>query len=168
VQLVPAGSTVLDIGAGDLRLARQLARRAEYVIAVEIQPDLGAGESLPDNLEVIRADARTWPFPAGLDAAVLLMRHCRHVGLYIDKLTAAGCRWLITNARWGLGVERIDLRAPRAPFATVSLGWYGCRCGGTGFVPGLPGELTDRLLDTVREVDHCPECSHGRNRHRLP
>jgi hypothetical protein len=167
-QLVPPGSVVLEIGAGDLRLARRLARVATRVIAVEIQPELGAAGPLPANMTVVRADARDWPFPAGVDVAVLLMRHCRHVGLYIDKLTAAGCRWLVTNARWGVDVERIDLRAPRLPFTAVRLGWYACRCGGTGFVPGPPNELVDPLLETVHEVDYCPECSHGRNRHRLP
>lgn len=163
---VPPGAVVLDIGAGDLRLARRLAARARRVYAVEQRPEL-LGGGAPDNVCVICADARQWPFPPGLDAAVLLMRHCAHFALYRRKVEEAGGRWLITNARWGMGVECIDLARPPQPYEALAMGWYACRCGRTGFRPGPPTELTGAVLETVVEVDDCPGCHHGWNRSRL-
>lgn len=156
---VPPGATVLDIGAGDLRLARRMARRARWVYAVEQQPHLLAGDPLPPNLIAICADARDLPVPPNVDTAVLLMRHCRHFALYRRKLEAAGCARLITNARWGMDVECIDLAARPRPYAELPLGWYACRCGATGFVPGPPELLTPVVAETIIEVDHCPECA---------
>lgn len=154
---------VLDIGAGDLRLARRMAGRVRKVYAIEIQAalvndgdDLIGGE--PDHLAVVCADARTLPFPAGITLAVLLMRHCRQVGLYWDKLKVAGCQRLITNARWRVGVERVDLTAWRRPYSQVAMGWFACSCGATGFIPGPPEQLTLTVLNTVQEVSVCPEC----------
>lgn len=163
----PRGATVLDIGAGDLRLARRLAGRARLVYAIERRPELLATGSLPANLIVIRGDARVLPFPA-VDTAVLLMRHCRHFRLYRAKLEAAGCVRLITNARWGMGVECIDLTAAPRPYDELAIGWYACRCGATGFRPGPLSQLTARVAETVTEVDCCPECKdHGRISNRL-
>jgi hypothetical protein len=166
LEWVPDGAAVLDIGAGDLRLARRLARRVRVVYAIEQHAHLTAGPPLPDNLIVIIGDARALPFPP-VDVAVLLMRHCRHFALYRRKLAATGCARLITNARWGLDVEWIDLTARPQPYAELALGWYACRCGATGFRPGPPAELTPELAETIFEVDDCPECYHGRNSYRL-
>jgi hypothetical protein len=163
---VPVGAAVLDIGAGDLRFARWLAARARLVYAVERQPQL-LRDPVPDNVHPVCADAREWPFPAGLDAAVLLMRHCAHFALYRRKLEAVGCRWLITNARWGMGVECIDLAAPAIPYDALALGWYACRCGAVGFRAGPPEALTGAHLETVVEVTDCPGCHHDWNRPRL-
>lgn len=113
---VPPGAVVLDIGAGDLRFARQLAASVRLIYAVERRPELLAAAAAwlrqADNVRAVCADARDWPFPPGLDVAVLLMRHCAHFALYRRKLEAVGCRWLITNARWRMAVECIDLAAP--------------------------------------------------------
>jgi SAM-dependent methyltransferase len=153
---------VLEIGAGDLRLSRRLAARARQVYALEIEPHLVeaavAGQPLPENLSVICADARHIPFPAGITTAVLLMGHCTHYRLYAEKTLAAGGRWLITNARWRMGVERIDLARPPLPFTAVAMGWYACRCGHTGFVPGPAEKLTGEVLAAVHEVGECPRC----------
>lgn len=160
LSFVPGGATVLDIGAGDLRLARRLAGRARLVYAVEQHPALlGNAPSLPPNLIAICGDARALPVPPGVDTAVLLMRHCRHFALYRTKLEAAGCQRLITNARWGMGVECIDLDAPPQPYDDLSLGWYACRCGATGFRPGPPEQLTSSVAETIHEVNQCPECA---------
>ena len=165
---VADGAAVLDIGAGDLRLARRLAGRARIVYAIEQHAELIAGEPLPTNLIVICGDARALPFPAGIDTAVLLMRHCRHFALYRQKLAAVGCRQLITNARWGMGVECIDLTAPAVAYDTLPIGWYACRCGSTGFRPGPPEQLSAILAESIHEVENCPECKHyGRISHRL-
>ncbi len=166
LSFVPPGAVVLDIGAGDLRFARRLAARARLVYAIERRPELLGGD-VPENIRIVCADARDWPFPPGLDAAVLLMRHCAHFALYRRKLEAAGCPRLITNARWGMGVECIDLATPPRPYETVAIGWFACRCGRTGFRPGPPEALTGAVLATVIEVDDCPGCHHGRNRPRL-
>jgi len=169
LEYIPHGAAVLDIGAGDLRLARRMAARARVVYAIERNPALLPGEPLPPNLIVIHGDARTTPFPEGIDTAVLLMRHCRHFALYRRKLEAVGCARLITNARWRTGVEWIDLRARPRPYAELAMGWYACRCGAAGFRPGPAERLTAELADIVHEVDRCPECvNHGRNSHRIP
>lgn len=152
---------VLDIGAGDLRLARQMAVLVRKVIAWEIQSDilsLGIDSSLPANLALMVTDARQEAVPTDVNVAVLLMRHCTHFRLYAEKLVAAGCRWLLTNARWGLDVEKVDLLAKRIPFTAVSLGWFACQCGHTGFVPGPPEQLTPDIERTIYEVFDCPEC----------
>jgi hypothetical protein len=169
LDFVPPGAVVLDIGAGDLRFARRAAEQARMVYAVEKQPALlPAGGSLPPNLFAVCGDARVLPFPPEIDTAVLLMRHCRHFGLYRRKLEAAGCARLITNARWRMGVECIDLTAQPQLYGDLAVGWYACRCGATGFRSGPPEQLTDALLDAVHEVDLCPECDHyGWDRHRL-
>lgn len=151
---------VLDIGAGDLRLAKRMARVARRVIAWEIQTQLPTGSSgfdLP-SLVVQVVDARMAPIPSGVSLAVLLMRHCRHYAQYVAKLRAAGCRRLITNARWRMGVEVIDLQ-PSQPFASVKLGWYACRCcGATGFVGDDPTAVTEAVLAAVADVEGCPAC----------
>ena len=160
--LSPA-DVVLDIGAGDLRLARRMAVRVRRVYAVEVQAQVVAQGlrqgPLPRNLHVIAGDARTLPVPPGVTVGVLLMRHCPDVGVYVEMLTRAGAARLITNARWGLGVEVVDLEAPRVPFAAVAMGWYACRCGATGFIPGPPERLTPALLDRIYEVYDCPACA---------
>lgn len=160
VALVPPGSIVVDIGAGDLRLARRLAARARMVYAIENQPALLTAARVPANVRVICGDARTLPFPTGIDAAVLLMRHCTHFPLYREKLLRAGGRYFITNARWGMAVECIDLALPARPFEEMPLGWYACRCGATGFRPGPPEKLTTAVMETIIEVSQCQECEH--------
>lgn len=164
---------VLDIGAGDLRLARRMAQIARQVIAWEVQPELlAAAEDVkretwsepPPNLTVVCTDARSEPVPPGVTVAVLLMRHCMHYALYVEKLRAAGCQRLITNARWGMGVEVIDL-APAAPFASVEAGWYACRrCGATGWVGDDPDAVDATTVGCVTDVEGCPACSVNGNR----
>lgn len=170
LSFVPEGAVVLDIGAGDLRFARRLAARARVVYAVERNRALLTGP-VPANVRVASADARAWPFPADIEIAVLLMRHCAHFALYRRKLEALGARRLITNARWGMGVECIDLTALARPYGDVAAGWYACHCGATGFRSAPPETLLPRDLEGVHEVANCPECNpnhYGRNSHCLP
>jgi hypothetical protein len=157
------GWTVLDIGAGDLRFARQAAALGCRVIAIERQPDVLArglrDQPQPSGLSTICADARRWPFPESVDAAVLLMRYCVDYALYVKKLRAVGCPILITNARWRLGVERVPL-AVAPPYRPRRVGWYACvRCGATGFTPGDPERLTLSVESVVHNVEGCPACS---------
>ena len=72
---------------------------------------------------------------------------------YFDHLQSAGCRRLLTNARWRSGVEMVDLTAPRLPFEQVREGWYACRCGAVGYVG--QGERSDA---PAVEVSDCPAC----------
>jgi len=159
LQSLAKSDIALDLGAGDLRLALQMAERAWKVYAVEVNPLLvGAalsriGFDLPCNLHVICANALDIAIPPGVTVAVLLMRHCQHFGEYFDRLQAAGCQRLITNARWRSGVEVIDLTCPRVPFDQVQEGWYACRCGAVGYV-GRGGCST--VLPV--EVSDCPAC----------
>jgi SAM-dependent methyltransferase len=167
---------VLEIGAGDLRLARRLAQKARLVYAIEINPklapiatghqpidnvqksDLLNGQAQDKNIRLIWADAYQHPFPPGITVGVLLMRHCQNIRLLADKLVGVGARRLITNARWRLGVELVDLLAPRSSYASVQFGWYACWCGATGFVPGPPEKLALELEDKIHEVVGCPTC----------
>lgn len=156
------GQTILDIGAGDLRFGRRAAAAGCRVFAVEnqmsvVQRGLERGP-LPESLSVVIADARDWPFPPGLDAAVLLMRHCTDYALYTRKLRAVGCPLLITNARWRLGVEAVPL-ASGEPYRADRPGWFACvRCGHTGFTPGDPALITPEVAEQVRNVEGCPAC----------
>jgi hypothetical protein len=159
LQNIGPDDVVIEIGAGDLRLALQLAGRTQRVYAVEVNPLLvGAALQaisfdLPRNLLVICANALDVPFPGDITVAVLLMRHCQHFRLYVDKLRAAGCQRLLTNARWKSGVESIDLTHPGVPFEEVDEGWYACRCGTVGYVGR--GEQSD--TPPVEVID-CPAC----------
>ncbi len=154
---------VLEIGAGDLRLARQMAEIAQRVYAVEIHAGvlhqgLENGKPLPGNLISIRADARSLAFPPGISVGVLLMRHCTHFRLYAEKLKSRGCRTLITNARWRMGVEAMALQAERLPFAQVEFGWYACWCGAVGFKSGPAEKLVPETEAVIHEVCDCPNC----------
>jgi hypothetical protein len=170
---IHSDDVVLEIGAGDLRLARRLAPLAKKVYAIERQlPLLAPGQHEPDgdfppNLQVIWGDARTIPFPAGITTGVLLMRHCTHFRLYWDKLAAAGARQMYTNARLRMAVEMIDLGQSRAPIGSIKFGWYGCWCGSIGFIPGNPDLLTPAALTHVHEVAGCPNCLAAEDAHPL-
>ena len=87
------------------------------------------------------------------------MRHCtrEHFAEYVRRLKAVGCKRLITNARWRMGVEMIDLQSAR-PYNAERMGWYACQCGAVGFTPGDPDRITDELLRDVAEVSDCPAC----------
>jgi hypothetical protein len=201
---IEPGDVVLEIGAGDLRLARRMAERARQVIAWEIQPELlpaaavhGTAASRTDNdsssritdpaawavrprwitdpmgaerassleaderLIVVCTDARTAPVPPGVTVAVLLMRHCTHYALYVERLRATSCRRLITNARWGMGVEVIDL-GPAAPFDSIGVGWYACRrCGAVGWTGEDETAVDDAAMERMADVEGCPVCGVG-------
>ncbi|MFN8483731.1 MAG: class I SAM-dependent methyltransferase [Anaerolineae bacterium] len=157
---VAADDIVLDIGAGDLRLALRLAERARRVYAVEVNPRLLAdalarvGYALPRHLVVVCGNALDIPVPADVTAAVLLMRHCRHFRTYVERLRAVGCRRLITNARWGMGVEVADLGPGRA-WDTFAGGWYACLCGAVGYKRG--DDVAEESGEPVT-VETCPAC----------
>jgi len=154
---------ILDIGAGDLRLARQMARIVQKVYAVEIDPrwleqGRASADPLPANLISISGDARLLDFPPDITTGVLLMRHCTCFRLYAQKLCSAGATRLITNARWRMDVEVVHLFAERLSFAELDMGWYGCWCGATGFKEG-PAEQWCMEMDKItKEVSGCPHC----------
>lgn len=160
---VRTDDVILDIGAGDLRLTRRMARIARVVYAVEIDAEVldqgNAGrDPLPANLIQIQADARTLDFPCDISLGVLLMRHCSCFRLYAEKLQKAGARRLITNARWRMDVEVIDLSVRRDSFAEVTMGWYACLCGATGFKEGPVEDWSPEMDKIVNEVSRCPKC----------
>ncbi len=159
--LIRPEDVVLDIGAGDLRLARQAAEIAFRVEAIEIQGDQileSSRNGLPGNLVVHLGDARTLPFPSDITLAILLMRHCTHYPLYVQKLRQIGCQRLITNARWRMGVELVQLDLPRGSYSNVEIGWYACECGAVGFKPGPSEKITPQSDLIVHEVLNCPNC----------
>lgn len=156
---------VLDIGAGDLRLTRRVAAVARRVYAIERDPAVLTQTdraTWPANLIVTCANALTTSFPIDVTTAILLMRHCTrdHFAAYVQRLSAlCDCRRLITNARWKMDVEVIDLRSARsAVYDPDRVGWYACRCGSVGFVPGDPAAITPQVLADVNDVVSCPQC----------
>ena len=158
-----SSDVILDIGAGDLRLARQMRRIARKVYAVEVNARVldqayAARDPLPANLIPIHTDARALDFPSDLTTGVLLMRHCTCFRLYAEKLQLAGAARLITNARWHMGVEEVNLLAQRPSFAEVSMGWYACQCGGTGFKEGSVEDWSIEMDRITNEVSNCPQC----------
>lgn len=160
LDLLRPEDVVLDIGAGDLRFARRAARCVRKVIAVERNRSVLGTRSAaeePDNLTVVCADALLWPVPAGVTVAVLLMRHCRHFKDHLLRLRAAGCRRLITNARWGMDVECVPLE-PQPPYWSAPSGWYACACGAVGFKTPAGGTLPASALDSTVSVEDCPAC----------
>ena len=152
---------VLEIGAGDLRLSRLLAKISQLVYAVEIQPHILENQTqpLPKNLIVINGNALIIPYPEQISAGVLLMRHCTHFQLYAERLKKMGCERLVTNARWRLGVEVVHLQSERTPYSLVEMGWYACWCGSTGFIPGETDKYTLEMDSKVNEVIGCPLCN---------
>ena len=163
-QITPP-DVVLDIGAGDLRLTKRIAALARRVYAIERDPAVLARSdrgSWPANLIVICADALVTAFPSDVTMALLLMRHCtrEHFAVYLRRLSALHrCRRLITNARWKMDVEVIDLRSARSvAYDPTRVGWYACRCGSIGFTPGDPGFITPQVLAEVIDVVSCPHC----------
>lgn len=163
LQYIRPQDIIIEIGAGDLRLANRIAAIARQVYAVDINPShfpavQAQGIFQPRNLTPVVADARTWPLPPHVTAGVLLMRHCSHFQLYAEKLKAAGARCLITNARWGMGIECLDLRSPRYAYGSLPLGWYACWCGAVGFKIGPVELLTPQAGATTYEVKNCPRC----------
>jgi hypothetical protein len=154
---------VLEIGAGDMRLAAQIANIARHIYALEVQYFLVEYAFEQDlhllpNLTILHKDARTFPFPTGITTSVLLMRHCTHFRLYANKLKSVGCEKLITNARWRTGLEVIQLQSPRLLFDQIPMGWYACWCGNTGFKPGPVEALDEETANIVHEVMNCPNC----------
>ena len=162
---IAADDVVLDIGAGDLRLARRAAWVCRRVYAIEIQKELlelaarDEDNAPAENLIVLHGDARHLPFPRDVRTGILLMRHCAHFRLYADKLKAAGADRLITNARWRLGVETMALQAERLSYRRLKMGWYACWCGAAGFKPGPVEQLALEVDDTVQETSDCPKWS---------
>jgi SAM-dependent methyltransferase len=151
---------LLEIGAGDLRLAKRLAGVARLVYAIEINPNVlaRAVQPLPNNLIVILGDALTLEFPTGITCGVLMMRHCSHFRLYAQKLKDCGATRLISNARWRFDPEEIDLTCKRSPYERFGMGWYACWCGATGFKEGPVEKISPELMEVVSELRDCPEC----------
>ena len=163
LELLRPEDVVMDIGAGDLRFSRQIARIASKVYAVEIndlvlQQGLASRDPLPDHLIPIHADARGFEFPIDITVGVLLMRHCTHFHLYFEKLRMAGARRLITNARWRMNIEEVDLQAERSSFKKIAMGWYACLCGATGFKAGPAEQWSTEMDKLIQEVSDCPQC----------
>lgn len=164
LELLEPEDVVLDIGAGDLRFSRQAAWTVEKVYAVEINAQVlerasAPCELLPDRLIAICADAQVLDFPTDITVGVLLMRHCTHFRLYSEKLRKAGAKRLITNARWRMSTEEVDLQAQRTSYKEVDMGWYACLCGGAGFKVGPAEQWSIEMDQLVHEVADCPQCN---------
>lgn len=154
---------VIDIGAGDLRLALRMAPLVRRVYAVERNQALvfqaTRRQAVPGNLVIVCSDALTLRLPEDVTLAVLLMRHCTrdHFVSYVQRLKSVGCQRLVTNARWKMGVEIIDLRCQR-PYDPQRTGWYACHCGMVGFNAPDIDQITLEALSDVADVAGCPHC----------
>jgi SAM-dependent methyltransferase len=151
---------IIDIGAGDLRLAKRMAETAFKVYAIEKNPCVlaNAARPLPDNLIVLQGDARILEFPPDVTCGVLIMRHCMHFQQYAEKLRRCGANRLVSNARWRYEPEVINLQARRLPYEHFEMGWYACWCGATGFKSGPVERINPELMEMVYEVQGCPKC----------
>jgi hypothetical protein len=163
LDLLKPEDVILDIGAGDLRLSRQMALITQKVYAIEIstlvlEKGRTSRDPLPANLIPIQADARAFDFPIDITAGVLLMRHCMHFPLYLEKLRRSGAGRLITNARWHMSVEAVDLQAERISFCEIGMGWYACWCGAIGFKVGPAEQWSNEMDKKTYEVLDCPQC----------
>jgi hypothetical protein len=165
LEKINSNDVVLEIGAGDLRLSHSMALISKQVYAIEIQKDiLGQHkQALPKNLTIFHGDARTINFPPDISVGVILMRHCMHLQLYAEKLKSSGCKRIITNARWRLGVEEISLEIVRKPYYLLEMGWYACWCGAAGFKPGPVEHFSPEMDSIVNEVVNCPQCKPDYN-----
>lgn len=155
---------VLDIGAGDLRLTRQMAQIVRNVYAIErnarvLDLAYATRSPLPGNISRLCADARVLEFPAGITTGVLMMRHCTCFPLYVHKLRDAGATRLITNARWRMDVEVVNLMSQPTPYAQTVTGWYACVCGGTGFKEGPVEGWSFKMDQEIHQVSGCPRCT---------
>lgn len=164
LEMIQPTDVVIDIGAGDLRLARQMLKHAKKIYAVEINPQVlssGMKKSFPDShrLVPICADARSIKIPSDVSIGILLMRHCQEFRLYANKLKQAGVDRLITNARWRMGVECVCLQIGRSAYEALRIGWFACWCGAVGFKPGPAEYYTLDLDNLVHEVSECPWCT---------
>ena len=135
----------------------------QQIYAIEINRSvldqgLASFSPLPGNLTPILADARSFDFPHDISCGVLLRRHCMHFQLYAEKLRDAGCKRLITNARWGMNVEIIVLQSARTSYENMEIGWYACWCGTVGFKSGRPESLSPKTEVITHEVSDCPNC----------
>jgi SAM-dependent methyltransferase len=163
LEVLKPEDVVLDIGAGDLRFARQAAWLVEKVYAVESNAQVlyqaqASLEPLPDHLIPVCTDAQALDFPTDITVGVLLMRHCTHLRLYSEKLRMAGARRLITNVRWRMSVEEVNLWAERTSFHETEMGWYACLCGATGFKVGPAEQWSFEMDELIHEVADCPQC----------
>jgi hypothetical protein len=67
---------------------------------------------------------------------------------------------MVTNARWGMGVETINLTKKPQMYYKIDMGWYACRCGATGFKTGPAERWTAEQDAIIYEVTGCPACHH--------
>lgn len=72
---LPRGAAVLDLGAGDGRNARWLARAGFRVTALEFAPTALAALQRIEGVHAVHADLRTWTPSSTYDAAILSLVH---------------------------------------------------------------------------------------------
>jgi hypothetical protein len=76
----------------------------------------------------------------------------------VEKLRKAAATRLITNARWRMDVEVVDLWIQPKSCAEIDMGWYACLCGKIGFKEGPAEHWTLELDRITNEVSTCPQC----------
>lgn len=103
---LPAGSRVLDLGAGDGRLAAALARAGHRVTAVEPFRDVGAAHGV-DGVEIVRSGIEELELPTHAYQVVVLWHVLEHLA---DPGTAlARVRgWLAPRGRLLVGVPNLE------------------------------------------------------------
>jgi SAM-dependent methyltransferase len=122
---VAPDDVVLEIGAGDLRLALRMAERARKVYAVEVNPlVVGSaleiiGLHLPRNLYVVCANALDFPVPPQVTSAIADQRSLEERGRDGGSDCSpppfrTSARGMVRLSLWGGGL-RGPGRAPRRP-----------------------------------------------------
>lgn len=87
--LVPAGSSVMEIGCGSGKLAKLLAEKCREVVGVEIQ-ELPDGNTLPPNVTLIRADGCTHDTGEKFDCIVVSFAAEMVWPRWVEQLSVGG------------------------------------------------------------------------------
>jgi SAM-dependent methyltransferase len=133
----PLGGTVLEVGAGPGLATEVLARRAPWLVALELDPALAAGlgrRLAGPGVRVVRADATVLPFADGRFSAVACFTMLHHVPtVALQDRMLAELRRVLRPGGLLAGTDGLDTPARRRLHV------------GDVFLPADPAALPGRL-----------------------
>jgi len=102
---LPRGSRILDLGAGDGRLAAALAQRGHSVTAVEPVRDVGAAAGDP-NVTVLRSHIEDLDLPEGSFDVAILWHVLEHLSTPVETLARIRS-WIADGGRLVVAVPNL-------------------------------------------------------------